>query len=388
MRPLREPVIVGVAEAPLRNGKVVKPTTVLGLQAEVAVTALAESNIPKERIDGLLSSGAWALQGAGRFPTLTLAEYLGITPRFADSTAIGGAAFEAHVAHAALAIERGYCDVALITYGSLQRSQRSRSMQRPPELTMQFEAPWGLLQPIGAYALAAQRHMYQYGTTSEQLAAVAVAARKWASLNPAATKREPLTIEEVMRSELISDPLRKLDSCLVTDGAGAVVMTHAALAREYGAKPVFVRGYGESQTHWSIAAMRDLTMTPAAESSARAMNMAGVRHEDIDLLQIYDSFTITVILTLEAMGFCPPGSGGEFVASGRTEPGGSLPMNTGGGGLSHCHPGMFGIFLLVEAVRQLRGECGARQVPDARIALVHGTGGALSSAATCILATD
>jgi acetyl-CoA acetyltransferase len=234
--------------------------------------------------------------------------------------------------------------------------------------------------------MAAKRHMHEYGTTSEQLAEIAVATRKWAALNPAATMREPLSIEDVLQSTMISDPLHLLDICLVTDGGGAVVMTTAEHAKALGRKPVFVRGYGESHTHWTIAAMPDLARLTAAEVAGRdAFAMAGIRHDAIDVVEVYDSFTITVLLTLEALGFCKRGEGGAFVANQRTAPGGVFPLNTNGGGLSYAHPGMYGIFLLIEAVRQLRGECGPRQIQDAVTALVHGTGGTLSSGATCIL---
>lgn len=381
----RTPVIVGVADTPLVRG-VAPDTTPLRMQADVARRALAEAGLTLGDVDGLLSTGAWGNPGPGRFPTVTLTEYLGLQTRFTDSSNIGGASFEAHLAHASLAIQQGYCDVALITYGSLQKSERSRTLAgRNPVLTMQFESPWGMLSPVGGYALAAQRHMHQYGTTSEQLAEVAVAARRWAQLNPDATSRDDLTVDDVLASPLVSDPLHKLDCCLVTDGGGAVVVTTAENARSMDVTPIVVAGYGEAESHWNIAAMPDLTVTSAARSGPRALQMAGMTPDQIDLAQIYDSFTITVLLTLEALGFCRPGEAGEFVSGGRIAPGGDFPMNTSGGGLSYCHPGMFGIFLIIEAVRQLRGEAGARQVEGVRNALVSGTGGTLSSAATCVL---
>lgn len=388
---LREPVIVGIADAPLEKGVVKGGGSVLEMQARVAKAALAEAGLTLADVDGLLTAGVWGIPGPGIFPSITLGEYLGIRPRFADTTNIGGAAFEAHVAHAAMAIEKGYCDVALIVYGSTQRSEKNRSLGgRPTNLTMQFENIWGMPAPVGSYAMAAMRHRHEFGTTSEQLAEVAVAARRWAQLNPAAMMRGPLTVDDVLASAVITEPLHLLDCCLVTDGGGAIVMTSAEHARAQGVrKPVHVRGYGEAHSHWNIAEMPDLARLRSAEASGRrAMAMAGVTHDDIDVAQIYDSFTITVIMTLEALGFCKPGEGGRFVEGGRIAPGGAFPMNTGGGGLSYAHPGMFGIFLLIEAVRQLRGEAGDRQVADCRRALVHGTGGALSSAATCILSRD
>lgn len=386
----REAVIVGVGDVPLKDGKVVSGGSVLQVQARAAKAALDDAGIRMSAVDGLLVAGMWGLPGPGMLPSVTLGEYLGIAPRFADTTNIGGSAFEAHVAHAAMAIEKGYCDVAVIVYGSTQKSERSRSLGgRPPILTMQFENVWGIPQPVGGYALAARRHMHEFGTTEEQLAEIAVATREWAALNPAATMRDPITIDDVMSSTRISDPLKLLDCCLVTDGAGAVVMTTADNAKSHGSKPVFVRGYGEAHTHWSIGAMPDLARLTAAEmSSKRAFEMAGIGHDAIDLVECYDSFTITVLMTLEALGFCKPGEGGQFVSGQRTAPGGDFPLNTNGGGLSYCHPGMYGIFLLVEAVRQLRGEGGERQVKGVATALVHGTGGTLSSGGTVILANS
>jgi acetyl-CoA acetyltransferase len=384
----REAVIVGVGDVPLSDGKVVGGGSVLQVQARAANAALKDAGISMSDVDGLLVAGLWGVPGPGLLPSVTLGEYLGIFPRFADTTNIGGSAFEAHVAHAAMAIERGYCDVALIVYGSTQRSERSRTLGgRPSVLTMQFENVWGIPQPVGGYALAAKRHMYEFGTTQEQLAEIAVATRKWASLNPAATKRDLISIDDVMESMPISDPLKLLDCCLVTDGAGAIVMTSADNAKAHGAKAVHVRGFGEAHTHWSIGAMPDLARLTAAEMSSKtAFEMAGVSRDSIDLVECYDSFTITVLMTLEALGFCKPGEGGAFVSGQRTAPGGAFPLNTNGGGLSYCHPGMYGIFLLVEAVRQLRGEAGERQVDNVRTALVHGTGGTLSSGGTVILA--
>jgi acetyl-CoA acetyltransferase len=385
----REAVIAGVADAALFEGKLKVPGSVLQAQARCAHAALTASGLSLADVDGLFTAGLWGIPGVGQLATVTLSEYLGIQPRLHDGTNIGGSAFEAHVAHAALAIEQGLCEVALIVYGSTQRSEMSRSLAgRPANLTMQFETPWGLPTPVGGYALAAMRHFHDFGTTSEALAEVAVAARKWASLNPAATKRDPLTVDDVLAAPRISSPLGLLDCCLVTDGAGAVVLTTADHARANGVKPVFVRGYGQAATHWTIAAMPDLSRLTAAEiAGKRAMDMAGIGHDAIDVVEVYDSFTITTLMTLEALGFCAPGEGAAFVSSGRIAPGGAFPLNTNGGGLSYAHPGMYGIFLIIEAVRQLRGEVEPeRQIRNAEIALVHGTGGTLSSGATCILA--
>ena len=387
--PGREPVIVGVAEAPLKNGIVPGGQNPLEIQARGAKAALDEAGLTLKDVDGLLTAGSWGIPGAGNLMPLTVAEYLGIQPSFVDGTQIGGSSFEAHLAHAAMAIEAGYCQVALITYGSTQRSLRERTLAgRAPSLTLQFETPFGLPTPVGAYAMAAMRHMHDYGTTSGQLAEIAVATRKWAALNPAATLRDPIAIDDVLASPMIAEPLHLLDCCLVTDGGGAVVITTGERAGDLRSRPIHVRGYGETLTHGTIASMPDLTLTGAESSGRRAMEMAGVRHDEIDVVEIYDSFTITVLLTLESLGFCGRGEGGAFVSGQRTAPGGDFPLNTNGGGLSYAHPGMYGLFVLTEAVRQLRGECGERQVPGAAIALAHGTGGVLSSTVTCILSRD
>lgn len=378
-----EVAIVGVAESDLG---VVGPKTVLQLQAQAAKAALEEAGLTLRDVDAVFTAGSdW-----GWAPSMLLAEYLGIQPKVTDSTNIGGSSFEADVGHAASAIKQGVCEVALITYGSTQRSSASRGLGRsgPVSYMEQFERVYGPPLPVGAYAMAATRHMHEFGTTPEQLAEVAVATRKWANLNPKAYKRDLITIEDVLASPYIAEPLHLLDCCLVTDGGGAVVVTSLERARSCRKAPVRVLGHAETHTHNTISNMPDLTRTGAYQTGPRALAMAGVRHADLDVVEIYDSFTITVLLTLEGLGFCGRGESGGFVQGQRTAPGGPFPLNTNGGGLSYCHPGMYGIFLLIEATRQLRGEAGPRQVPDARLALVHGTGGVLSSSATCILARD
>lgn len=385
----RAAAIVGIGDVDLRNGKVIGEKNVFQIQAEAAKKALDDAGLKKEDVDGLFVAGLWGLPGVGQFPSAAMGEYLGIQPRFSDSTQIGGAAPEAHIGHAAAAIKAGLCEVALILYGSTQASDNVRLPVKPTTLTGQYETPFGLPNPVGAYAMAAHRHMHQYGTKSEHLAEIAVATRKWAQLNPQATMRDPLSIEDVLNSKMISDPLHLLDCCLVTDGAGAIVVVSAERARDCRKKPIWVLGQGESHSHWSIHAMPDLATVTAAQKSGKvAFEMAGVTHDDIDVVEIYDSFTITVLMTLEALGFCKPGEGGDFVSNQRTAPGGSFPLNTNGGGLSYAHPGMYGIFLLIEAVRQLRGESGERQVENAKIALVNGIGGSLSTSSTCILGRD
>ncbi|MEX3713311.1 acetyl-CoA acetyltransferase [Cytobacillus horneckiae] len=385
----RSAAIVGVGDVELENGKVAGGKSVLQIQAIAAKRALDDAGLTKDDVDGMFVAGLWGLPGVGSFPSVVMSEYLGINPKFTDSTQIGGSAFEAHVGHAAAAIKAGLCEVALILYGSTQRSEKSRSLAgRPPTLTAQYETPFGLPSPAGSYAMAANRHMHEYGTTAEDLAEIAVATRKWAQLNPNAMMKDSLTINDVLNSPMICDPLHLLDCCLVTDGAGALVIVSPDRVKDCRKKPVWVLGQGESHSHWSIQAMPDLTVTSAAISGKTAFEMAGVTHDEIDFVQIYDSFTITVLLTLESLGFCKRGEGGDFVKNQRTAPGGDFPMNTNGGGLSYAHPGMYGIFLLIEAVRQLRNECGERQVQDAKIGLVNGTGGTLSSTSVVILGRD
>ncbi len=374
--------IVGVAESDLG---ITANKTVLQLQTQAARAALADAGLSLSDVDALFCTGNWAWS-----PNLMLAEYLGIQPKYTDGTNIGGSSFEAHIGHAVAGIESGLFEVALIAYGSTQRSDRTRARTTPfTPLTEQYERPFGLPTPVGAYALAAMRHMSEYGTTSEQLAEIAVATRKWAMLNEKAMMRTPITLEDVLASRMIAEPLHLLDCCLVTDGGGAVVITSAARAAQTRKGPIWVLGHGESHTHNTIVNMPDLAVHGAAIASGHAaFEMAGLTPAEIAVAEIYDSFTITVILTLEALGFCKRGEGGAFVSGQRTAPGGTFPMNTNGGGLSYCHPGMYGIFLLIEATRQLRGECGTRQVDGARLALAHGTGGVLSSAATVILGKD
>jgi acetyl-CoA acetyltransferase len=230
--------------------------------------------------------------------------------------------------------------------------------------------------------------MSEYGTTSEQLAEIAVAARSWAESNPKAWSRDPLTVDDVLASRVLVDPLHRLDCCLVTDGGGAVVVTTQERARDAARRAIRVLGAGEGQSHWHVAQMPDQTVSPAAISGRHAFEMAGITPADVDVLEPYDSFTITVLLALEDLGFCGKGEGGAFAEGGRLAPGGELPAMTSGGGLSYNHPGALGILLLVEAVRQLRGECGERQVPNATIAVAHGSGGVLSTAATVVLARE
>ncbi|RYD99039.1 MAG: thiolase, partial [Sphingomonadales bacterium] len=312
---------------------------------------------------------------------LSVAEYLGIQPRITDNNRTGGSAFQTYVIAAALALEAGLCDVALIAYGSTQRTAPGMIPGKPDP----YEGAYKARYPMSAYALAASRHMHEYGTTRAQLAEVAVAARQWANLNPQAYAQGPLSIEDVLASRMVCDPLSLRDCCLVTDGAAAIVMTRADRAKDLCERPAYVLGGAAATTHNRIAAMPNLTTTAAVESGRRAFAQAGYGPGDMDALQLYDAFTINPILFLEDLGYCAKGEGGAFVSGGRIAPGGALPVNTNGGGLSCVHPGMYGLFALAEATDQLMGVCGARQVADVNLSLAHGNGMLLSSQATVIL---
>jgi acetyl-CoA acetyltransferase len=367
--------VVGVAEADL--GKVAPHTTPCDLMAQATMRALDDCGLRLADIDAVLCS-----HSQSRAAVLELCEYLRIRPRYFDGTMIGGASFMSHLAHAHAAIQEGICEVALIAHGSTQRTV-TRAAAAPVDFNP-YESPYRPFIQPGAYALAASRHMHEYGTTREQLAEVAVAARKWALMNPAAWEKEPLTIEQVLNSRMVCHPLTVRDCCLVSDGGGAMIVTSAERARSLKRKPVFVLGIGEALSHASISGMPDLTMTAARESGPAAFAMADVEHDDVDMLALYDAFTITPILFLEDLGFCPKGEGGRFVSGGGIAPGGSIAVNTSGGGLSYCHPGMYGLLLMIEAVRQVRGECGKRQVRNCEVALAHGNGGVFSAECTVL----
>jgi acetyl-CoA acetyltransferase len=375
--------IVGVADA-------VSPTGELDLQgrvleAAVVREALADAGLTIGDVDGICYGGS----------APGIAEYLGIQPRFMDGTMTGGSSYELHVEHAAAAIASGLADVVVGLYAATPRADRARRnaggrLGPPPGPNPMFEweMPYGLRMPLGAYALAASRHMAVYGTTSEQLAQIAVDTRRWASMNPRARYQQPTTIDDVLASPMQASPLHRLDCCLVTDGAGAFVMTSAARARGLAKPPVYVLGAASCSDHSMITAMPDLTVTAGAISGPAAFKQAGITTADVDVLMSYDSFTITALLHLEDLGFCAKGEGGAFVEDGKLGPGGALPMNTNGGGLSYTHPGQYGMFLLVEATRQLRGECGERQLRDPQIAIAHGSGGVLSTMGTVVLGAE
>ena len=383
----RDIAIVGVAESD-EMGTVPNKSS-LQHHAEAAHNALADAGVSKDEVNGLFTAG---------FSTLATAEYLGIQPSFTDNTSVGGSSFVIHVAHAIAAIRAGYCDMALITHGQAGRSTRGRVGGDPNLPTAQYESPYGIIGAPINYSLACSRYMHQYGEdkTRQAMAEIAVSTRKWANLNPKAVMQDtPMTFDDYHDSRWVSWPFHLLDCCLVTDSGAAILVTTAERARSCRKAPVWVLGAAESHDHNMISMMPSMTSLIARETGPKALERAGITHNDIDLTMIYDSFTYTVMLTLEGLGFCGPGEAADLVANQRTAPGGDFPLNTSGGGLSYTHPGMYGSFLLVEAARQLRGEAGERQVhrkghpgQNPQVSIVNGTGGSLSSTGTVVLATD
>jgi acetyl-CoA acetyltransferase len=349
---------------------------------------LEDSGVRLADIDGYMTAGTsgMMLDDVG-----TMSEYLAIRARRVDGSHIGGGSFEAFTEHAVDAIRSGLCDTVLMTYGSDLRSNKTRMLS--PETGLRVEGPRSWELPYGPttvsnYATIARRHMHEFGTTLEQLAEIAVATRMHAAFNPLAPDRTALTVGQVLGAPRVADPLGRYDCCLITDGGGAVIMTTAERARDLKQRPIYVLGTGTASTHWNLSQMPDLTTTAAVTAGPQAFAQAGVTAAEIDVAQIYDSFTITVLMMLEGMGFCKRGEGGAFAAGGRLRPGGALPVNTDGGGLSACHPGMRGIFLLIEAVRQLRGQAGEAQVDDARLALACGSGGFMSFISATVLGNE
>jgi acetyl-CoA C-acetyltransferase len=374
--------IAGAYEHPLRE---IPDRSTSQIHAEVAAGALADAGLTFADVDGYFCDAS-----AG-FGPVSMTDFLGLRPRHVDSTETGGSSYIVHVGHAAEAIAAGKCSVALVTMAGRPRTAAARRAQEY-ELTpdMLFEDLWGLSGAVTGYALAAQRHMHEFGTTSAQLAEIKVAASRHAQHNPHAFLRKQVTVEEVLAAPMISTPLRRDDCCVVTDGGGAVVIVSEEVARNLSRPVIKVLGQGEAVKHADNGRI-DLTYTGAVFSGPPAFAEAGVRPADIDYASIYDSFTITVLETIEDLGFCDKGAGGAFVCNGGlVAPDGRLPVNTDGGGLCNNHPsGRGGMTKIIEAVRQLRGEAHpAVQVRDCELALVHGTGGSLGSrmgSATMIL---
>ncbi len=375
----RNVAVVGVALSDCGRLDDATPYT---LHAQAARRALADAGLDRARIDGFASAGT------GVLAPVEIAEYLGLRPTWVDSTSVGGSTWEVMAAHAADAIAAGHANAVLLVYGSTARAD-IRAGRRTGDLSfgargpLQYEVPYGHTL-IAKYAMAARRHMIEHGTTIEELAEVAVQAREYAALNPEAMFRDPITVDDVLSGPMIADPFTRLHCCIRSDGGAAVLLAAEEYARDCRAEPVWILGTGECVSHSTMSEWEDFTVSPAAVSGRLAFGRAGVRPAEIDLAQIYDAFTYMTLVTLEDLGFCKKGEGGAFVRSRE------LPVNTDGGGLSAQHPGMRGLFLIVEAVRQLRGECGARQVRARdgdlpRLAVASGTGGWFCSSGTVVL---
>lgn len=374
---------VAIAGVGLSGAGTAKGSTPYTLIADASRAAIAEAGLTPADVDGLASTSL------GTMAPIDVAEYLGLRPRWVDSTTVGGASWEVMAAHAADAIALRRADVVLLTYGSTARSDlknglRTASLDWGSRGPQQWEAPFGHTI-ISKYAMAARRHMHEYGTTIEQLAEIAVSARANAALNPEASYRDLITIDDVLGGPMIADPFTKLQCCIRSDGGAAVVLVAEDRLADLPTEPVWILGAGEAVSHVSMSQWEDMTTGPAAVSGRLAFERAGVTPADIDVCEIYDAFTSMLLLTLEDLGFCGRGEAGAFVEGGRLRVGGALPTNTDGGGLSAMHPGQRGLFLLVEAARQLRGEAGARQVTDAQLACVSGSGGWFCSSGTMIL---
>jgi len=353
----------------------------LTLHVEAVRNAVRDAGLKIGDVDGVFT--------AGQHSPATIGEALGIVPRYVDGTTVGGCSFIIMVGHALLALHHGLCDVAVVCHGESGRSQVGVTPRRDTAIPGQYEAPFGFGGASTMFGMITTRHMHEHGTTLEQWAQVAVSTRQWAALNPKAKNREPITIADVLNSRPVCYPFNLLNICLVTDAGGAVVLTRADRARDCAKKPVYIRGAGEATEHVSLTQMKNLTSSEATKKSgAKAFGMAGVDHKDFNHIMLYDAFTSGPPIMLESLGFCKPGQGVSFFEQGKSTPGGSLPINTNGGGLSYTHSGMYGIFPIIEAARQLRGECGARQVPNCKVSLVNGMGGMLSAAGTLVLANE
>ncbi|HEV7628742.1 MAG TPA: acetyl-CoA acetyltransferase [Streptomyces sp.] len=380
---------VAVAGVSLSDCGKADDTTPFALHAQAARRALADSGLSRGLIDGFGSAGL------GTLAPVEVAGYLGLRPTWVDSTAVGGATWEVMAAHAADAIAAGHAKAVLLVYGSTARAdiragRRTSNLSFGARGPLQFEVPYGH-SLIAKYAMAARRHMHEYGTTLEQLASVAVQARANAAHNPDAMYREPITVDDVLSGPVIADPFTRLHCCIRSDGGCAVLLVGEEYLPDCAKSPVWVLGTGEHASHTSMSEWEDFTVSPAAVSGRLAFERAGVRPADVDIAEIYDAFTYMTLVTLEDLGFCAKGEGGAFVGKGRLLRDGDLPVNTDGGGLSACHPGMRGLFLLVEAVRQLRGEAGAGQVRRTggrlpELAVASGTGGWFCSSGTVVLA--
>ena len=378
---MKRPAVAIVGAAETTELGIVPHLSQLQLSADAALNALADCGLVPSDVDGVAT--------AGESPT-SVAHYLGIAPTWVDGTAVGGCSFMLHVRHAAAAIQHGLCKTVLITHGQSGRSRVGAGGFgfSPSSLSGQFEAPYGVAGPPTLFTIPCLRYMLDFGLTHEQLAMVAVVQREWAARNPRAMYRDPITVADVLASRVIAWPFHLLECCLVSDGGGALVLVSAERARDFPAKPVYVLGSGESVETPLVSQMEDFTTSRAFRvSGALAFAEAGIGPRDVDHLMIYDAFAHLPIYGLEDLGFVPRGEAGRFIADGNTRPGGALPLNTNGGGLSYTHTGMYGMFALQESVRQLRGNAPA-QVPDVRISVAHGVGRMFAAAGTVVLTNE
>jgi acetyl-CoA acetyltransferase len=373
-------IIAGAAETN-QLGKLPGIST-LGLHLEAALNAVADAGLTLKDIDGIATVTAPG--------PVQVAHALGITPRWIDGTGVGGTSFLLHVRHAVAAIRAGYASTVLVTHGESGRSRVGAGGFRrtPSSVTGQFEEPYGTLGPTTTFTIPVLRYMKDYGLTHEQLAYVAVAQRRWAAKNPRAAFRDPVTVDDVLASRLVAYPFHLLECCLVTDGGGALIITAAERAAEFPRPPVHVLGTGEALESPLISQMADFTESAAfALAGQAAFAEAGITVADVGHLMIYDAFAHVPIYGLEALGFVAKGEAGAFISDGHTEPGGRLPVNTNGGGLSYTHTGMYGMFAILEGVRQLRGEAAA-QVAGPQISVILGNGGMFATAGVLVLGRD
>ncbi|MCZ8280056.1 MAG: thiolase C-terminal domain-containing protein [Roseomonas sp.] len=375
-----EIAIVGAAES-TRIGAVPDMAQIM-LHADAALNAMADAGLKPGDIDGVACVGPMMPQ--------QIAHYLGITPKWVDGTGVGGCSFMLHVRHAAAAIHAGYCKTVLITHGESGKS-RVNGTPRPAEpqsLNGQFEAPFGPMGPPTLFPIPVLRYMKTYGVTHEQMAQVAVVQREWAAKNPRAAFKDPITIDDVLNSKMIAYPFRLLQCCLVTDGGGALILTSSDRAKDFPTKPCYILGSGESVETTMVSQMEDFTSSRAFRvAGPEAFRMAGIKHSDVDHLMIYDAFAHLPMYGLEDLGFVKRGEAKDFIWERNTAPGGKLPINTNGGGLSYTHTGMYGMFALQESVRQVRGTAPA-QVPNVKISVAHGVGGMFSASGTVVLSNQ
>ena len=371
--------VVGAAETTELG--VIPNMSQIQLHADAALNAMADCGLRPKDIDGIATAGETPVQ---------LAHYLGITPTWVDGTSVGGCSFMLHVRHAAAAIEAGLAKTILITHGESGKSRIGNPARTvpPSSLNGQFEQPFGPMGPPSMFTIPVLRYMKTYGVTEEQIAQVSVVQREWASKNPRATFKTPITTDDVLNSRMIAWPFRLLMCCLVTDGGGALILTSAERARDFRTKPVYILGTGESVETPMVSQMEDFTSSRAFRvAGPTAFQQAGINVGDVDHLMIYDAFAHLPIYGLEDLGFLPRGEAAAFIAGRNTAPGGKLPLNTNGGGLSYMHSGMYGMYALQESVRQMRGTAAA-QVEGAKISVCHGVGGMFAASGTIIFSNQ